>query len=381
MVIADHLHQARLAMKKILIVTGGTGGHIYPAVALAQQIGREIPNSQVLFTGGDLANNRYFDRNAFAWETVACGAFVNKAPLALIKSLSNIGSGVWQSLALIRKFRPDVAVGFGSFYSFPSLVAAKLLSVPLVLHEANSIPGKVNCLLSKYATVSAVHFPQTLQLLKGNTIEVGMPLRDEFISSQCSKEEAKQCYGLNPNLPVILIFGGSQGAQVINTLACEAISQARNRQPSLQVIHLTGTSASIDSLQHAYAELKIPAVVKPFETQMAKAWRAADMIISRAGAGTIAEQLEFEVPGILIPFAGAADNHQEHNANFMVEHVGGAKKLLEGQLSASVIAEMIIELLQQETLAIMCSAMHTYKQRSRTRDLCSVVKEVMDRPF
>jgi UDP-N-acetylglucosamine--N-acetylmuramyl-(pentapeptide) pyrophosphoryl-undecaprenol N-acetylglucosamine transferase len=372
-------------LNKILIITGGTGGHIFPAVALAQQIHREIPNSQVLFAGGNLDNNRYFDRNAFAWHAVPCGAFVKKTPLALIKSLSNICSGIRQSLTLIREFRPDVAVGFGSFYSFPPLIAAKLMSVPLILHEANSIPGKVNRLLSKYAAASTVHFPQTLKLLKGNTIEVGMPLREELISSRISKQEAKQHYGLNANIPVILIFGGSQGARIINTIVCDAIksidthlvSHYLHTQPALQVIHLTGSQDSISRLQSAYAEFKVPSVVKSFEPDMKKAWLAADMVISRAGAGTIAEQLEFEVPGILIPFAGAADNHQEHNADFMVKNVGGAKKLLEKELNTNILAAEAIDLLKEKTLSAMRNAMHNYKQKSRTRDLCSIVKEVI----
>lgn len=370
--------------KKILIITGGTGGHIYPAMALAQQIDREMPNSEVLFIGGGLSTNRYFDHSSFVSHTVHCGAFVNKSPLAIFKSLKNISIGIWQSWHLIRKFHPDVVIGFGSFYSFPSLIAAKLKSVPIILHEANSIPGKVNYLLSKYATVSTVHFPQTLQLLKGNTVEVGMPLREEFVAPLCSKEEAKQYFGLNSNVPVILIFGGSQGAQVINAHICETIdlihshSQFLCLKNSFQVIHLAGASTPINQLQQVYAKYNISAVVKPFETHMAKAWRAADMVISRAGAGAIAEQLEFEVPGILIPFKAAADNHQEHNANFMVKNVGGAKKILEHQLNANLLASDIVELLQSNKSAAMRQAMRDYKQKSRTRDLYSVVKEIID---
>lgn len=370
--------------KKILIATGGTGGHIYPAIALAQQIKREIPNSQVLFAGGGLADNRYFDRNAFTWKSISCGAFTNKHPMALLKNCSNIGKGIYQSINIIREFRPDVAIGFGSFYSFPPLVAAKILSIPLILHEANSIPGKVNRLLSRYAAVSAVHFPQTLSMLKGNTIEVGMPLREEFIHSKYTKKEAKLHFGLNPDLPTLLIFGGSQGAQIINTSVCEAINQVQHIRTKqhlspLQVIHLTGKSDSIEHIKKFYSEHHTPALVKSFETQMSIAWQAADIVISRSGAGTIAEELEFEVPGILIPFAAAADNHQEHNANFMVKQVGGASLLLESQLTVQSLTDAIKDLLSEDRLAIMRQAMHNYKQTARTRDLCSVVKEVINK--
>lgn len=371
------------ASKRILIVTGGTGGHIYPAVALAQQITREIPDSQIAFIGGALTNNPYLIRHNFPLHSIACGAFIQKNPLEIVKSLSNIGLGIWQSLDFIRTFRPHAAVGFGSYYSFPPLVAAKLMSVPIVIHEANSIPGKVNRFLSKHAAVSAVHFPQTLKLLKGNTIEVGMPLREEMVLSSYSQKEAKQNYGLNPEMPVILVFGGSQGAQIINSIAPEAIKLAQLSHACpyslLQIIHLAGNTASANQLQLAYTAQGIRAIVKSFEENMAMAWRAADVVIARAGAGTIAEQLEFEVPGILIPFAKAADNHQEYNADFMVENVGAAKKLREDEMSAEKLASYIMELLKIEASVAMCNAMRKYKQHSRTRDLCSIVKEVIEK--
>lgn len=370
----EHMKQT----KRILIATGGTGGHVYPAMALAQQLKEEMPNSWILFVGGGLNNNRFFDQNLFPHRSVSCGSFVNKAPMALVKSLSDIAKGIWQSRKIIQEFKPDVAVGFGSFYSFPPLVAAKLLSIPLVLHEANSIPGKVIRLLSPYAAVCGVHFPQTLELLKGNIVEVGMPLRNGFRRASISPEKAKKHFGLKTNLPIILIFGGSQGAKSINHPAFEAVLNIHKTHP-LQVLHITGDADIAVELQNAYAAQEIIAKVKPFEDQMDIAWQAADFVVSRSGAGTIAEQLEFEVPGILIPYPRAADNHQEHNANFMVDTVGGAVKILESKLTADVLASQLTSFLEDDKLnQNMRQAMQSYKQNSRKQDLCSLVKDVLN---
>lgn len=365
--------------KKIIIATGGTGGHIYPAMALAEQLTDELPDAEILFLGGGLATNRYFDRSAFQYESVACGSFVKKDPWSLFRSSLYIGQGLLQSCRVIRAFAPDAAVGFGSFYSFPPMLAAKLMSVPLILHEANSIPGKVNKLLSKYAAFTGVHFPKTLQLVKGNVVEVGMPLRSAYRHSKLSRHDARRYYGFEEELPVLLVFGGSQGARAINTLMANLA--AEGPLSGFQVLHVAGDAASAELLRDAYAGKKIRAIVKPFEEHMDIAWQAADVVICRAGASTIAEQLEFEVPGILIPYPQAADNHQEHNADFIANTVGGGVKLREKDVDAEMLASHLISLLQNggASLNPMRMAMKAYKKQSRKRDLCSLVKEVIFR--
>lgn len=364
--------------KKILIATGGTGGHVYPAMALAQQLMCELPGCQIVFVGGGLTHNRYFDQNAFAHHSISCGAFVKKSPKAIMHAFSHIAKGIWQSRKIMREFRPDVVVGFGSFYAFPSLVAAKLMSIPLVLHEANSIPGKVNRLLARWATVIGVHFPETLHLLQGKAVEVGMPLRLGFRHNSISREEARHHFGLLPNRKTLLVFGGSQGAHAINTSVRNALHQINSNQ-SFQVLHIAGELAMAETLRKEYEQGEICACVRAFEDRMDLAWQAADLVICRSGAGTIAEQLEFEVPGILIPFPRAADNHQEHNADFMVATVGGAMKLHEKDLVAARLVTCLSEFLKDDgaLLLAMRRAMKSYKKKARTQDLCSLVRELI----
>lgn len=360
---------------RILIATGGTGGHIYPAMALAQQFAREQKDSEILFVGGGLAENRYFDRNEFDHRTVSCGAFTSRSPLSLLRSCVNISRGIRQSCAVIRQFRPDVIVGFGSYYSFPPLIAAKLKSVPLVLHEANSIPGKVNRLLAPYAHATGVHFPQTLDLIKGVRHEVGMPLRIGFRRMSGNRENAIKYFGLEDSVTTLLVFGGSQGAGIINRQFPDALS----RMQDVQVIHIAGDIGEVERLQNAYRELGIRACVKGFEKQMEMAWQAADLVVSRSGASSIAEQLEFEVPGILIPFSRAADDHQNHNADFLVGTVGGAVKVQESELTPEGLQRLIFGFLENNGIQLksMQEAMEQYKLRARRLDLYTLIKNVI----
>lgn len=363
-------------VSRIIIATGGTGGHIYPAIALAQRLSLENPGCKILFVGGGLDKNRYFDRDNFDYKTIACGAFVKKSPKAIFKAIYNICKGIWQSRKILSKFNPNVVIGFGSYFSFPPLVAAKLTSTPLILHEANSIPGKVNRLLSRWADVVGIHFPETEQLLKGKTIEVGLPLRQGFQRNTVSSQLAKKHYGLDENKSTLLVFGGSQGAQTINKIVCDSLCLNHS---FFQVLHITGDPLTAEELKQKYNNSCLHACVKPFEQNMQLAWQAADAVICRSGAGTIAEQLEFEIPGILIPYPFAADNHQEHNADFMVAKVGGAVKLHEKNLTVERISLCLNEFLKDNgaVLAAMRQSMSAYKKKARTKDLYSLVFEYL----
>lgn len=343
--------------KRILITAGGTGGHIYPAQGLAQQL---TPEHEILFVAGGLQKNRYFDRN-FPYQEVACAPVLSKNPLKLTKGALQMIKGFNQSIKILREFRPDMVVGFGSFYTVPILLAAKWLSIPIILHEANSIPGKVNKWFAPFVDHVGVHFPHTLSLLKGRPIEVGMPLRAGFKQSFITKEEALTYFQLDHDKPTLLIFGGSQGARAINQLLM--------RQTSYQIIHVTGDEKNVKDIADHYTRHGIKACVKPFETQMNLAWTCADLFIARSGASTIAEAMEFEVPGILIPYPHATDNHQEKNADFLVDTAGGGIKLLEKNLTV----EKLENVLKDSQILPMKKAIQAYKQRENRQDLYQLI--------
>lgn len=365
--------------KRVLITVGGTGGHVYPAMALAKQL--QNSETDILFVGGGLSSNRYFESSAFQYRQVDCGT-LRRNPIACLQGMQKIVQGLYQSTRIIKEFRPDIVVGFGSYYTLPILLAAKLQHIPIVLHEANRIPGKVNRLLSKYVAVTGVHFPDTASLLKGKTIEAKIPLREGYQLDQVSTQEARKYYNLDSAPLTLLVFGGSQGAHAINHLFAEALLALPIPLISqLQVLHITGDTAMTQQLRATYAAHGIRAHVKDFENQMNLAWQAADLMVSRAGAGTVAEQLEYEVPGILIPYPHATDNHQEKNADFMVEEIGGAIKCLERTLVNNQLAQKLTTLLsnEQQQLENMRQAMQTYKRNTQSCDFYSVVLNVMHR--
>lgn len=315
--------------RRIVIATGGTGGHVFPAISLAHQLKQR--GDSVLFLGGGLGVNPFFQKEQFSFRDITCGRPSLKTPAFPLK----IAKGTWQSIRTLKAFRPDLLIGFGSYYTFPALIAAKILKVPYVIQEQNSVPGRVNRLFTHSARVTAIHFPSAANLIKGDCRQVAMPLRPGF-EKQWSRPEAKLEYGLDPEKPVLLVFGGSQGAQAINDILYNSASSLS----SWQVLHFTGNSFWVERLTEKYQSIGMQACVKLFEPDMAKAWGAADLVISRAGAASIAEQLASAVPGILIPYPFATDQHQELNADYLVQ-IGGAVKCIQNGLSPASLVETI----------------------------------------
>jgi len=352
--------------KRILITVGGTGGHIYPAVALAH----DLPDCELLFVGGGLKNNRYFSQNSFPFEEVSCGTFSLKRPFRAISGVFKIGRGIRQSSKIIKKFRPDLVVGFGSYYTLPMLIAAKMKGIPILLHEANRIPGRVNKLFAPYVSLTGVHFPDTK--LSGKKEHIAMPLRKGYQFGQVKQSEALQYFQLDPNKKTLLVFGGSQGAHAINRAVLQALPSVAGR---LQILHVAGDKANADFLEQEYSKLPLKYCVKPFENRMDLAWQAADLAICRSGAGTIAEAIEFQVPALYIPFPQAIDNHQEFNADFVVDHIGGGMRARERDLTPHSLAEILSDWLNEDgkVLSEMKQALQNYKCSCKTPQLADVI--------
>jgi UDP-N-acetylglucosamine--N-acetylmuramyl-(pentapeptide) pyrophosphoryl-undecaprenol N-acetylglucosamine transferase len=357
--------------KRIVITAGGTGGHLYPAQALAQQLMQQSAASHILFVAGGLGANRYFDRHRFPFHEIACCPLLSRNPLKSIKGMSTLFKGFNQSIAILKEYRPDVVVGFGSYYTVPILLAARWLKIPIVLHEANSIPGRANKWLAPLATCVSLHFPSTASFFKKKTVTVGLPLREGYHLKAMSKEAALAYYGFSAQCSTLLICGGSQGARAINQLIEQCLPALKRL--SLQIIHLTGDVDKAATLAELYASQHISANVKAFESQMQMAWRAADAFIGRSGASTIAESLEFEVPGLLIPYPYATDRHQEKNADFLVETVGSAWKLLEPGLTFEHLGKAIEDLFQDQHYFAFKKAFRVYKQRPHQMTLCQLI--------
>lgn len=363
-----------MAKKKLLISAGGTGGHIFPAQGLGEQWMAHSSTHEILFVAGGLASNRYFERSLFPFQEVSCSPLLVKNPLKWLRGGYNLVKGSYQSLKIIQAYQPDLVVGFGSYHTVPTLLAAKWLNIPIILHEANSIPGKANKWFAPHVECVGVHFPSAATLLKGNVLEVALPLRQGYASSNMSKSMARSYFGLDSSTFTWLVFGGSQGAQAINGLMLASLKEGL--KGDFQVIHLTGDDKATFELTRLYASQGITATVKSYEKEMDRAWRAADCFLGRSGASTLAEAIEFEVPGLLIPYPYAADNHQDRNADFFVESVKGGLKLVEAQTTTYQLKKAWMQLADPVYWKSSHHSIQLYKTRP---ERIKLLKLILDR--
>ncbi|MEM7175175.1 MAG: undecaprenyldiphospho-muramoylpentapeptide beta-N-acetylglucosaminyltransferase [Chlamydiota bacterium] len=362
---------------KIVIAAGGTGGHLFPAQALAGDLRKYAPGIAIAFLGAHLSRNPYFDQTHFQSKDIASATISKKRVFQLFRSLWSLQKGLLQALAFFRKFRPAAVIGFGSFYSLPTLAAAKIRGIPIILFESNVLPGRVNRFCSRWAKVSAVQFFVSQLRLKGETVCVKMPLLKR--QQAVTQSEARHYFQLDPEKLTLLVFGGSQGAQPINCLVCGALESLIARAIDFQVIHVVGSEQRAEKLRAVYAKHGVLACVKSFENRMDLAWTAADLSISRAGSATLAEQIEFCVPGILIPFPHGTDNHQALNAAFVEEEIGGAIELTQSRRASSQLVDIMSDLLasSQKKLTAMKMALVKYKEQEKKEDLAKVVLDTL----
>lgn len=363
-------------VKKILIAVGGSGGHVFPAISLAQKLMAQNPQLTIVFAGGGLAENKFIDRRNFRTVDIPCGRVITRNPWRMLFGAAEMCKGVLHSRSLLKDFAPDLVVGFGSYHSFPLLAAAKLSGCPYVLHAADSVPGKVVRLFSRWALMTGIHFPAAAAFLKGYTVKVGIPLRENYYKHVISKEKACTYYGLDPSRPVVLVFGGSQGARKLNSLMVDALDYLPEKT-DWQFLHLTGDTSRVPEIEAKYSDKGIQACVKGFETSMEIAWCASTMALTRAGAGTIAEMIEFEVPGILIPYPHASEQHQDHNARYVVDHIRGAVMAQEATLTGKKLAELLTQSLHPDRLQQQVSALAKHKQSQEHGDFSKLVLKML----
>lgn len=362
---------------KIVIAAGGTGGHLFPAQALAQELAKRNPKIQILFSAAGLSHNHYFHKELFPFEEVSSATPFQRKLHRLPKALYDIAKGVKKSFGLLERFQPDLIIGFGSFHSFPLLFAAACKKVPIILFESNAVAGRVNRLFSPWARLTASQFLAAKGKLSNTTLEVSMPLWGSAENRKISKKEALAHFGLKESCFTFLVFGGSQGAASINATFCHTAALLLASNVEFQVIHIAGREKG-ESVKKAYALMNVRVCVKEFEEQMAIAWQAADMAICRAGAATLAELIAFEVPSLLIPFPRAAENHQKINALFMENEVKGGLTLLESELTPQRLLSALMPLLENRSLLEkMRLHLHHFKKRDKKGDLCSIISDIL----
>lgn len=353
--------------KRILIAAGGTGGHVYPAIALAEKLREMHPEIYLHFAGGKLSSNPFFAHKNFDFTEVKCGSLGGKG-FSLVKEAARISQGIIESLRLLKSYRPELIIGFGSYHTFPILAAARLARIPYVLQEANALPGKVVKFFSSKAVFTGLNFPLASQYLKGKTLEIPLPVRKGYKKGSHTHEAACRAFGLDPQRLTCLVFGGSQGAQALNSFVLEMLPLFKN--DTIQFLHVTGDKAMTDELQRHYVKHNVLAYVTSFESRMDLAWSAAGFALTRAGASTIAEAIEFEVPALLVPYPYAADQHQDVNADFFVDTVKAGLKFQQDHLNPNALYAQIATLRQNpQQLLLWSENMKKYKLQAKPRTL------------
>lgn len=314
---------------RVLLTGGGTGGHIYPALAIAKEIRQEYPEAKILFVGNSSGLEAdIVPREGFKFRSITVAGLPRKLyrVFQVLKVLVKTCSGGLEAFRIIKDFKPTVVVGTGGYVCFTVVMLAALLKIPTLIQEQNALPGRTNRILSHVASKVAVTFPESIRYLtpKADIVITGLPVRDEVVSVE--RTEGITAFGLNKEKFTILGVGGSQGARSLNKAMAEVIANAAE-DDYYQMIHVTGQSGYEETLKDLEARgidhaMNRNIIVKPYLYNMAQALAAADLVVCRAGATTIAEVEVRGLPSILVPYPYAANNHQEYNAMALVK--GGA---------------------------------------------------------
>ncbi len=311
-----------------MIAAGGTGGHVLPAMALGNELEKE-PGIIVEYMGVGLDKNPYFDKCGRTFTNLE-GANFSKG---LFLGVRKISLGFLTARARLKREKVKRVVGFGSYHSLPVMLAAWSLRIPFDIVELNTFPGKINRYFSRWADRNFIHFDSSKKWLKGEVVPICYSLKNDL--EAVTKTQSLASFGLSKEKKVIFIFGGSQGANSISQAWFDMCLQIKEQ---IQVIHVT---PEVETTIAFYKNNGIPAYVSPFIKRMDLAYTAADLAICRAGAGALREMLIYECPAVLIPFPRSKENHQDINATFMQDDVGGAIFLKEeGNLSENLAREV-----------------------------------------
>jgi UDP-N-acetylglucosamine--N-acetylmuramyl-(pentapeptide) pyrophosphoryl-undecaprenol N-acetylglucosamine transferase len=309
----------------IAIACGGTGGHLFPGLAVGEQLARRGARVTLLVSPKDVDQQAVKSASGFEIVTLPAVALQRGSRLAFFAGFLK---SFFAARRHFRAARPQAALAMGGFTSVPPVLAAKWAGrAKAFLHESNRIPGRANRVLARFVDCAFVGFPEAAPRLKARGSAVtGTPVRPQF--QPCDAAECRRALGLDPARPVVLVMGGSQGASGVNELVMRALPQVRQAVAQWQWLHLAGPN-DVDRVRAAYAQSQLTAVVHPFFTQMELALGAATAAVTRAGASSLAEFAAMRLPAVLVPLPTAADNHQFHNARAFEQ--SGAARLLEQQ--------------------------------------------------
>jgi UDP-N-acetylglucosamine--N-acetylmuramyl-(pentapeptide) pyrophosphoryl-undecaprenol N-acetylglucosamine transferase len=347
---------------RAILAGGGTGGHVIPALAIAQELQKQC-GAEVLFIGTARGiENRLVPAAGFRLHLVEVGALNRVSLTTRLKTLFSLPRAVWESRRILSEFRPNVVIGVGGYASGPAMLAAILSRIPTLAFEPNVVPGFANRLVAPLVSAAAVHFTETAQYFRHAEV-TGVPVRQAFFEiAGMSARNSK---------PIVLIIGGSQGAHAINQMVIDSVEALRARLPEIHIVHQTGERDYNDA-QAAYAGLGGVAEAYRFIDNMPDFFARADLLLCRSGASTVAEVTAAGKPAIFVPFPRAADDHQKRNAETL-QRAGAAVLLEESKLNRDSLVETVSLLLSDRArLERMGDAARKLAHPNAARDIVAI---------
>ncbi len=351
---------------KVLIAAGGTGGHIYPGIAVAKEIMRRDAGSEVRFVGTARGlETKIVPANGFELLLIDSAGLKNVGFAGKVKGLMILPKSFLASRRLIKEFQPDVVVGAGGYVSGPVLLMASFQRVPTLVMDSNALPGFTNRRLAPFITRAALTFEESVKFFGKKGVVTGNPVRREFFDIQ------PKVRGEKINL---LIFGGSQGARIINSTMIDALEHLQSYKNKLQITHQTGESDAL-KIEELYKRAGWEnADVRSYIVEMVTEFARTDLIICRAGATSCAELLAAGKAAIMIPLPTAADDHQRKNAEALVKQ-GAARMILQKDLNSAVLAKEIIDLIESPE---KITAMESSAKKMAKADAAEVTVDIIE---
>jgi UDP-N-acetylglucosamine--N-acetylmuramyl-(pentapeptide) pyrophosphoryl-undecaprenol N-acetylglucosamine transferase len=354
---------------RVILAGGGTGGHVIPALAIAQELKNQYA-AELLFIGTARGiENRMVPAAGFPLHLIEVGT-LNRVSLGTrLKTAVRLPAAVWEARRLLTEFRPDVVIGVGGYASGPAMLAAILKRIPTLAFEPNVVPGFANRIVARWVSAAAVHFQETAKYFRHAAV-TGVPVRQAFF--EIANQRAPSA------TPTLLVFGGSQGARSINQIMIESAPALRQRVPGIHIVHQTGERDYNDALM-AYAPLGGALEAHRFIDNMPDYFSRADLLLCRSGASTVAEITAAGKPSVFVPFPRAADDHQKRNAQAL-EQARAAVMLEESKLNRETLVDTVSALLTDPArLKQMSEAAHKLAHPGAAHDIAEMAAKLAGR--
>ncbi|MDI6744044.1 MAG: undecaprenyldiphospho-muramoylpentapeptide beta-N-acetylglucosaminyltransferase [Thermodesulfovibrionales bacterium] len=355
---------------RVIIAGGGTGGHIFPGIAIAEELKRREDRTEVIFIGTEHGiEARIIPREGYPIKFLRAEGFVGVPLLRKIRALWKMLFSIIDSYGILKAVSPDIVIGVGGYASVGPMVAASMMSIPAMIVEQNSVPGLANKLLGKFAGAIGVTYQESISFFpRAKTFFTGNPIRMRILTG--NRDAAYDIFSLDRNKFTLFVFGGSSGARNINRAVVDSFNHMLDLKEKIQFLHQTGDRDN-EHVRESYRKWGFMGTVTPFIYQMAEAYAVADIVISRAGATTLAELTAIGKPAILIPYPYAAGHHQELNAGKLVE-LKAARIILDYELTGEILAENIRELYANKQLR------HEMERQSRSVGKPDAAQKIVD---